>query len=390
MKYMTCKEAALRWGVGQRRVQVFCAQGRIPGAYRMGQMWQIPFEAHKPVNPRFSSGVVENPYWRSFFLLDSHLMLFDDVEQMIEKTTDSLRKKQLIGEIAYMQGNFQQAAKCIDGLTDDSPGFLNALAVSTAAKVGMGDLRSFQESWNHLKRLHNRYKNKDEACKMIEVIQGVLSISAYAPQHCPSWIMEGVIDGLSEPFRMMALYLRAKGLLALGQTDELVCTAEAALSLNFSGASIQQAYLHIILSHGYIYQEQLEKAYNNVSHAIKILLPKGFISPVSESISSLLGMGERCLRKVYPQFLSPVLSLHRKLSPEWVKIHNMLTHEKISSILTRREYQVALTVVGGLTNKECAQRLGISVSTVKGNLLSIFQKLNISSRKALKNHIISA
>ncbi|MEA1884935.1 MAG: hypothetical protein U9N62_10510 [Thermotogota bacterium] len=77
------------------------------------------------------------------------------------------------------------------------------------------------------------------------------------------------------------------------------------------------------------------------------------ISPVAESISSLLEMGEKCLRKVYPQFLSPVLSLYRQLSPSWLKIHNMLTHEKITSILTYREYQVALTVVGGLTNKEC-------------------------------------
>lgn len=390
MKVMTCKEAALRWRISQRRVQELCAQGRISGVRRTGRMWQIPVESQKPVDPRFSSKMGKNPYWREFFLLDRCLILFEDVEHMIEKTTDRLRKKQLIGEIAYMRGNFQQAVKCVDGLAEDSPGFLNALAVSTAAKVGMGDMRSFQKSWNHLKRLHNKYKNQDEVCKMIEVIQGVLSISAYAPQHCPSWIKEGVIDGLSEPFRMMALYLRAKSLLALGRIDELVSTVEAALSLNISGWGIQEVYLYIILAHGYIYQEKPEKAHDMLLHALSICMPHGFISPMAESISSLLGMGEKCLRKAYPQFLSLVLSLHRQLSPSWLEIHNMLTHEKITPLLTRREYQVALTVVGGLTNKECAQRLGISVSTVKGNLLSIYQKLNISSRKALKDYIISA
>ncbi len=390
VKDMSCKEAALRWGISQRRVQILCAQGRIKGAHRLGRMWQIPNKSQKPADPRFSSEMGKNPYWRDFFLMDSRLMLLDNVEQMFECTADVFRKKQLIGEIAYMQGNFQQAAKCVEGLSEDSPGFLSALAVSTAAKVGMGDIRSFQESWNHLKRLHSKYKNQDEVCKMIEVIQGVLSISAYAPQHCPSWIMEGVIDGLSEPFRMLALYFRAKNLLVLGRIDELVSTAEAALSLDFSEGSIQQTYLFIILANGYIYQEKLEKGYDTLLHALNICMPHGFISPIAESISPLLGMGEKCLRKVYPQCLSPILALHRKLSPSWLEIHNMLTHEKITPLLTRREYQVALTVVGGLTNKECAQRLGISVSTVKGNLLSIYQKLNISSRKALKDYIISA
>lgn len=350
----------------------------------------IPVEAQKPEDPRLSSGSVENPYWREFFLVDSDLMLFDNAEQMIESTSDCLRKRQLIGEIAYMQGNLKKAAECIEGLTEDSPGFLNALAISTVAKVGMGDLKSFQESWSQLKRLHSRYQNQGEVCKMIEVIQGVLSIRAFAPQYCPSWIVDGVIDGLSKSFRMMALYLRAKILLVLGRIDELVSTAEVALSLGFSGNYIQQVYLYIILAHGYIYREKLEKACDTLLKALTICMPKGFITPVVESISSLLGMGERCLHKAYPQFLSRVLSLHRQLSPSWLKIHNMLTHEKITSILTRREYQVALAVVGGLTNRECAQRLGISISTVKGTLLSIYQKLNISSRKALKDHINSA
>ena len=35
MEYMTLKEAAEKWGVTPRRVNYYCAGGRIPGAVKM-------------------------------------------------------------------------------------------------------------------------------------------------------------------------------------------------------------------------------------------------------------------------------------------------------------------------------------------------------------------
>ena len=36
MEYITAKEAAEKWGISQRRVQVLCEQGRVDGAKRLG------------------------------------------------------------------------------------------------------------------------------------------------------------------------------------------------------------------------------------------------------------------------------------------------------------------------------------------------------------------
>ena len=390
MSEITSKEVARLWGISQRRVQAYCAEGRIPGARRVGHMWMIPSGVSKPQDPRLTSTETENHYWPDFFLLNSTIMHMDSVQHMIESTTDNLRRKQLAGEIAYMQGDYQKAAGCIDGVRVDNPGYLHALAISTAAKIGLGDLKAFQATWSKLKELRKRYSNMPEVCRMDELVQGLLALSAYVPENCPDWILEGVFYDLPNASRPIALYLRAKGMLALGQIKQLVSTAEATLSFSSSGSGIQDVYLYIILAHGYIYLQNMDKAYNALLHAMNICLPKGFILFLAESIFSLLGLGERCLKKAYPQFQAPVLSLHRQISPSWLKIHNMLTHKNITSLLTRREYQVALSVVGGFSNNECAARLGISVSTVKGHLQSVYQKLNISSRKALKQFIISA
>lgn len=52
MDYITAKEAAQKWGISQRRVQVLCEQGRIPGASKLGWAWAVPSNAQKPSDNR--------------------------------------------------------------------------------------------------------------------------------------------------------------------------------------------------------------------------------------------------------------------------------------------------------------------------------------------------
>jgi hypothetical protein len=52
MDYVTPKDKANQWGLTQRRVEVLCDKGRIPGAYRLGRVWAIPKDAEKPMDGR--------------------------------------------------------------------------------------------------------------------------------------------------------------------------------------------------------------------------------------------------------------------------------------------------------------------------------------------------
>ena len=56
MDYMTVREASEKWGVTPRRVNYYCAGGRIPGAVQMAGVWLIPKEAEKPVDGRTKQG----------------------------------------------------------------------------------------------------------------------------------------------------------------------------------------------------------------------------------------------------------------------------------------------------------------------------------------------
>ena len=51
--------------------------------------------------------------------------------------------------------------------------------------------------------------------------------------------------------------------------------------------------------------------------------------------------------------------------------------------MTKRQYEIALLVAEGLSNKHIARLLSISDGTVKLHLHSIFEKFNFKNRTAL-------
>ena len=58
MEYMTVKEAGDKWGLGIRIVTLYCAEGRIDGAVKKGNLWLLPKNAAKPQDRRQKKGLI--------------------------------------------------------------------------------------------------------------------------------------------------------------------------------------------------------------------------------------------------------------------------------------------------------------------------------------------
>ena len=54
--YITVQEAAEKWGVTPRQVQILCKENRIEGATRMSRIWVIPENAEKPTIDKRKAG----------------------------------------------------------------------------------------------------------------------------------------------------------------------------------------------------------------------------------------------------------------------------------------------------------------------------------------------
>ncbi len=105
------------------------------------------------------------------------------------------------------------------------------------------------------------------------------------------------------------------------------------------------------------------------------------------------------LKDIAPEELQEAIhSAHRgypTLSPEATKalLPNASPAQEPASNLTEREREVLTLMVAGKTNKEIAQELFISLSTVKFHISSILSKFRVSSRTeavalALQNKLV--
>jgi len=52
MDYLSAKEVAKRGNISRRRVQILCEECRIPGAFKLSDVWVIPKDAEKPADKR--------------------------------------------------------------------------------------------------------------------------------------------------------------------------------------------------------------------------------------------------------------------------------------------------------------------------------------------------
>lgn len=48
MSYLSVVQIARKWGISDRSVRNYCANGRAPGAFLTGKTWNIPENATKP------------------------------------------------------------------------------------------------------------------------------------------------------------------------------------------------------------------------------------------------------------------------------------------------------------------------------------------------------
>lgn len=49
--YITTQEAAQKWNISARQVQILCKNNRIEGAVQINRIWLIPANVSKPTTP---------------------------------------------------------------------------------------------------------------------------------------------------------------------------------------------------------------------------------------------------------------------------------------------------------------------------------------------------
>ena len=60
MGFLSASQAAKKWNISQRRVQILCSENRIEGAFKVGEVWAIPDNVPKPLDYRKKKNKTEH------------------------------------------------------------------------------------------------------------------------------------------------------------------------------------------------------------------------------------------------------------------------------------------------------------------------------------------
>lgn len=161
--YISVSDAAEKFNISKRRVQLLCEQGRIEGANRMSGVWLIPTNAQKPTDARRKSKVPEN-----------QLSLFDDIYKIEDEKLSITQVCEVLSISQATVKNWVRLGKLVvepDGETFDKKYIESLIAEIKSGKDNRLKSRRNKKSVSgkvlykdYIKSNHNR-----------EIVEGILN-----------------------------------------------------------------------------------------------------------------------------------------------------------------------------------------------------------------------
>ena len=146
MRFMTTKDASEKWNISERRIRQLLHDGRIEGAIKVGNSWNIPIDADKPVDKRVIKPSDNN------FIIDLDDNYFDEVDGL-KKELDSKRpipKETLksLGESINLEWTYNS-----NGIEGNTLTLRETRVVLEGITVGGKSIKEHLEAINHEKAI---------------------------------------------------------------------------------------------------------------------------------------------------------------------------------------------------------------------------------------------
>lgn len=410
MQYITASQAAEKWEITVRRVQDLCRSNSINGAVRWGRDWMIPADAHRPGDRRrkTENRTVETtaqlPRANPAIAMSNIYHIPGSADTVADSLSPRPAAKALFqAQIAFCRGELDATIALVRGLLQTPRG--HDLQIGCGLILGMcavckGDAPMWDEAKQTIKSAPC-HSNRDRYA--VDFWQGALESEIRETNTFPLWFTRGsfdVLPGDSFPgarfYYLRFLYLTAHeyALGRHGQPDAqnkmsfFPCVAEPLIAQNHKeGAIISETYTRLICACAYHDLGNEAMAKHHLDLAIKLALPDRLYMILAEYRRQLDFLMDERLALVDPGAVVQVKNMNRRFLEGWTVLHNTQRGKQVSNQLTTREREVAKHAAFGLSNKDIAQRLHISINTVKQSLRTAMDKTGSTRRGDLSDYI---
>lgn len=387
MDYISAKEAAEKWKISVRWVQICCKRGTIPGVTRIGRDWMIPVETTKPQNTGASAGAKQIP----LPLLCSAFPP-GKCRHFANSFADADTRAIAKGEYYYFSGQAEKACKAVEPYLNskNSALQLSAVLIYAYANLSLGRtqlsgyaLTAVLESV----RSHCKKKTPPQIRAVSIFIAHTASVLLHLsiPDLPP---MSEVLPALPPGLRFFSCYISAHQAYLDGDYSRSLGLCEAAFAVSPLLYPIPAIYLHLISAVDYMSLKRPQEAKDAFYRAWALAKKDDLIEAFGEHHGLLEGLLESCLRKDAPEEFQRIIAITYSFSAGWRQIHNLRTNEEVADNLSTTEFTIAMLANRGWSNQDIAEHLALSIATIKAYMSKIYQKLGIINRSDLKKYML--
>ena len=400
MEYITASEAAEKWGVSTRRVQILCSQDRIKGALRFGPVWRIPSTAVLP-NARKKNAEPDLPMPRKSPFLDmtdlyNKVGCADECAEMLINQPEAYALFE--AQIAYRRGEIAKVYKNARYFLDSHSGFyaiLGAGMLLANVAIWSGDPNIWYEAKKHICEAPSSTAEERE---IISLTLAVIDSSIYNNNDFPEWFTSGNFEALppdSHPaakvYYVKYIYMAAfaiasgqhnvEGMKGLSLMKWLPKAIEPMITQAVvDGTVIPEIYLRLSCAVAYHNSGENDRAYNHIDKALALALPDKLYGTLAEYSRHLDGMLEERLAGLDAVAFERVSDMSAVYAKNWSRLSGDIRQRNIATNLTQKEHEIAKLTAFGFSSKEIAAMLLVSESTVKHTVTRIINKTGIQDK----------
>ncbi len=399
MDYITAKEAAQKWGVTPRRVQILCSEQKIKGAYRFGRSWMIPSGAVLPSSAKGEIPHMPMPRKSPFLDMTSLYNSAGEAEKCLDMLINNPEAHALMeAQLAYRRGEIVKVYDKARYFLSSHSGFYAILGggmLLALCAIWRGDVELWREAKKHICEAPCSSEQERE---MISLALAIIDSSIYDNNDFPEWFTVGNFELLpadSHPaakvFYIKYLYMAAfdlasrqvqvEGVSGLALMKLIPNTIEPLISQAVVDKTvIPEIYLRMSCAVAYHNTGQKERALAHIDRAIALALRDKLYGILTEYVRHFDGLLEERIALVDAEAAAAVSDLYSVYRIGWSRLSGKIRHKDIATNLTPKEHEVAKLCAFGFSVKEIAGMLYVSESTIKQTIARVINKTGIQDK----------
>ena len=403
MQYITVQEAAKKWGVTTRRVQMLCNEERIKGAYRFGKSWMIPSTAVLP-NARRKQEEPTLPMPRKSPFLDMTNLYnkagkADECAEMLINQPEAHALFE--AQIAYRRGEIEKVYEHARYFLHAHSGFYAIIGggmLLAQCAIWRGDIYLWKEAKKHIFEAPCKDEHDRE---IVSLSLAIIDSSIYDNKDYPEWFKIGNFEALpgdahpaAKVFYVKYLYMAAhaiatkqlklEGVEGLALMRMIPNTIEPMISQAVLDKTIvPEMFLRMSCAVAYYNSGQKEKAIAHMDKAIALALPDRLYGFLTEYVRHFGELLEERIALQDENAVVAVKALYNTYSIGWVRLSSQVKEKYIAIDLDVKDRELAKLSAFGFTAKEIAAMLHLSESTVNHDITRIINKAGLLSKKEL-------